>query len=73
MDSLSSLSTFVQAAETRSFTQAGRMLGVSSSAIGKTIARLEAQLDVRLFTVALAAFRLLQRERCCWLAADASC
>ena len=49
MDSLSSLSTFVQAAETRSFTQAGRMLGVSSSAIGKTIARLEAHLDVRLF------------------------
>lgn len=49
MDSLSSLTTFVHAAETRSFTQAGRMLGLSSSAIGKTIARLELHLGVRLF------------------------
>jgi DNA-binding transcriptional LysR family regulator len=49
MDSLSSLATFVHAAETRSFTQAGRILGLSSSAIGKTIARLEAHLGVRLF------------------------
>ncbi|MET0936629.1 MAG: LysR family transcriptional regulator [Luteibacter sp.] len=49
MDSLSSLATFVHAAETRSFTQAGRILGLSSSAIGKTIARLETHLGVRLF------------------------
>lgn len=49
MDSLSSLTTFVHAAETRSFTQAGRMLGLSSSAVGKTIARLESHLGVRLF------------------------
>jgi DNA-binding transcriptional LysR family regulator len=49
LDSLSSLATFVHAAETRSFTQAGRILGLSSSAIGKTIARLESHLGVRLF------------------------
>src|SRR5450830_1267976 len=49
MDSLSSLSVFVQVAETRSFTAAGRVLGVSSSAVGKTIARLEERLGVRLF------------------------
>jgi DNA-binding transcriptional LysR family regulator len=49
LDSLSSLTTFVHAAETRSFTQAGRMLGLSSSAVGKTIARLELHLGVRLF------------------------
>jgi DNA-binding transcriptional LysR family regulator len=36
-------------AETRSFTEAGRVLGVSSSAVGKSIARLEARLDTRLF------------------------
>lgn len=49
MDSLGSLNAFVQAAETRSFTVAGRQLGVSSSAIGKAVARLEERLGVRLF------------------------
>lgn len=49
MDWLGSISVFVQVAETRSFTEAGRVLGVSSSAVGKSIARLEARLDTRLF------------------------
>ncbi len=49
MDSLGALSAFVQAAESRSFTIAGRQLGVSSSAIGKAVARLEERLGVRLF------------------------
>lgn len=49
MDSLGSLCVFVQVAETRSFTAAGRVLGVSSSAIGKSIARMEERLGVRLF------------------------
>ncbi len=49
MDSLGALGAFVQATETRSFTAAGRQLGVSSSAIGKAIARLEERLGVRLF------------------------
>ena len=49
MDSLSGLSVFVQVAETRSFTAAGRVLGVSSSAVGKSIARMEERLGVRLF------------------------
>lgn len=48
MDSLGPLNAFVQAAETRSFTVAGRRLGVSSSAIGKAVARLEERLGVRL-------------------------
>ena len=38
MDSLGSLHAFVQAAEARSFTVAGRQLGVSSSTIGKALA-----------------------------------
>jgi DNA-binding transcriptional LysR family regulator len=49
MDSLGPLNAFVQAADTRSFTAAGRQLGVSSSAIGKAITRLEERLGVRLF------------------------
>ncbi|MCI3205042.1 MULTISPECIES: LysR family transcriptional regulator [Pandoraea] len=48
MDSLSGIAFFVQAAETRSFSEAGRVLGVSSSAVGKSVARLEARLGVRL-------------------------
>ncbi|WP_163471066.1 helix-turn-helix domain-containing protein, partial [Klebsiella oxytoca] len=44
MDSLGSLNAFAQAADARSFTVAGRQLGVSSSAIGKAVARLEERL-----------------------------
>ncbi|WP_342381561.1 LysR family transcriptional regulator [Myxococcus stipitatus] len=69
MDSLSSLNAFVQAADTRSFTAAGRNLGVSSSAIGKAIARLEERLGVRLFhrstrTITLTPEGALFLERC---------
>lgn len=49
MDRLGALTAFVQAAETRSFVAAGRQLGVSASAIGKAVARLEERLGVRLF------------------------
>jgi DNA-binding transcriptional LysR family regulator len=49
MNRLESLNAFVQAAEYRNFTSAGRRLGISSSAVGKTIARLEERLGVRLF------------------------
>ena len=69
MDSLSSISAFLQTAETLSFTRAGRQLGLSSSAIGKTIARLEDDLSVRLFhrstrTMTLTAEGMLFLERC---------
>jgi DNA-binding transcriptional LysR family regulator len=49
MESLSGFLVFVQVAETRSFVAAGRLLGVSASAVGKRIARLEERLGVRLF------------------------
>jgi DNA-binding transcriptional LysR family regulator len=49
MESLSGFAVFVQVAETRSFIAAGRLLGVSASAIGKRIGRLEERLGVRLF------------------------
>jgi DNA-binding transcriptional LysR family regulator len=69
MDSLGSLNAFVQAAEARSFTVAGRQLGVSSSAIGKAVARMEERLGVRLFhrstrSVTLTAEGGLFLERC---------
>jgi DNA-binding transcriptional LysR family regulator len=49
MDSLSALQAFVRAAEFRSFTDAGRELRLSSSAVGKAISRLEERHGVRLF------------------------
>ncbi|CAN5300259.1 LysR family transcriptional regulator [soil metagenome] len=49
MDRLAPLNAFVQAAEQRSFSAAGRELGISASAIGKAVSRLEARLGVRLF------------------------
>jgi DNA-binding transcriptional LysR family regulator len=69
MDSLGSLNAFVRAAETRSFTVAGRQLGVSSSAIGKSVARMEERLGVRLFhrstrSITLTAEGALFLERC---------
>jgi len=69
MDSLGSLNAFVQAAEARSFTIAGRQLGVSSSAIGKAVARMEERLGVRLLhrstrSITLTAEGALFLERC---------
>lgn len=69
MDSLNSLAAFVRAAEAQSFVGAGRVLGVSSSAVGKSVARLEEKLGVRLFQrstrhVRLTAEGELFYERC---------
>jgi DNA-binding transcriptional LysR family regulator len=69
MDSLGSLNAFVRAAEARSFTVAGRQLGVSSSAIGKAVARMEQRLGVRLLhrstrSITLTAEGALFLERC---------
>ncbi len=69
MDSLGAVAMFVQVAETRSFTDAGRILGVSASAVGKSIARMEERLLVRLFhrstrSVTLTAEGALFLERC---------
>ncbi|WP_105746194.1 LysR family transcriptional regulator [Cronobacter dublinensis] len=49
MDSLTALTSFVRTAETLSFTEAARLLGISASAVGKNVARLEQRLGVRLF------------------------
>lgn len=49
MDNLNGIVAFVRTAEALSFVEAGRKLGISASAVGKSIAKLEASLGVRLF------------------------
>ncbi len=63
MDFFGPLGAFVSAAETRSFTDAGRRLGVSPSAIGKAITRLEQELGVRLFHRSTRAINLTDEGR----------
>jgi DNA-binding transcriptional LysR family regulator len=69
MDHVGALSVFVQAADARSFTVAGNQLGISSSAVGKAITRLEERLGTRLFhrstrAITLTAEGSLFLERC---------
>ncbi|WP_394846339.1 LysR substrate-binding domain-containing protein [Pendulispora brunnea] len=69
MNSLSGIVVFVKTAETLSFVAAGRALGLTASAVGKSIAKLEENLGVRLFqrttrTVRLTAAGELFFERC---------
>ncbi|MFX5530189.1 LysR family transcriptional regulator, partial [Acinetobacter baumannii] len=49
LESLNGLVTFVTTARSGSFTEAADALGLSRSAVGKAVARLEARLGVRLF------------------------
>lgn len=49
IESLNGIVTFVMAARASSFTQAAEKLGVSKSAVGKAVARLEERLGVKLF------------------------
>ncbi|HSI51666.1 MAG TPA: LysR substrate-binding domain-containing protein [Ideonella sp.] len=49
MESLANLESFVRAAESRSFSEAGRRLGLTAAAISRNVAMLERNLGVRLF------------------------
>lgn len=69
MESLGDIAAFVRTADRLSFAEAGRDLGLSPSAIGKSVARLEASLGVRLFhrttrRVSLTEEGALFHERC---------
>ncbi|MBW5416364.1 LysR family transcriptional regulator [Pseudomonas sp. MAG002Y] len=69
MEQLSGIAVFVQVAETRSFTKAGKLLDLSASAVGKSVARLEERLGVRLFHRSTRSITLTQEgamflERC---------
>ncbi|KIQ00229.1 MULTISPECIES: LysR family transcriptional regulator [Pseudomonas] len=68
MEHLNSLAVFVRAAEARSFVGAAQAVGLSASAVGKAIARLENRLGTRLFhrstrsiTLTAEGVRFLQR------------
>lgn len=66
---LSGLQAFVRTADLGSFVAAGRVLGLSASAVGKSVARLEQELGVRLLQrstrrVALTEEGRLFHERC---------
>jgi DNA-binding transcriptional LysR family regulator len=60
MNDMAGLPVFVQVAEMQSFVAAGRILGISASAVGKSIARLEERLGVRLFHRSTRSIRLTQ-------------
>ena len=49
LESLSGIMAFVEAARAGSFTAAGDRLGISKSAIGKSVTRLEERLGTKLF------------------------
>ncbi|HTH95199.1 MAG TPA: LysR family transcriptional regulator [Rhodocyclaceae bacterium] len=49
MESLSSIECFVRSAEAGSFSEAARRLSLTSAAVGKSVAKLENNLGVRLF------------------------
>jgi DNA-binding transcriptional LysR family regulator len=49
MEALNSIECFVRTAEAGSFSEAARRLGLTAAAVGKNVAKLEANLGVRLF------------------------
>jgi LysR family transcriptional regulator, regulator for bpeEF and oprC len=62
-DRLGSILAFVKVAETGSFAGAGRALGLSASAVSKSVARLEDRLDVRLIQRSTRVLSLTQEGR----------
>lgn len=63
MDHLGGLIAFVRTADLGSFVAAGRVLGLSASAVGKAVARLEQELGVRLLQRSTRSLRLTEEGR----------
>lgn len=63
MDRLAGLTAFVRTADLGSFVAAGRVLGISPSAVGKAVTRLEQDLGVRLFQRSTRSIRLTEEGR----------
>ncbi|MBB6483047.1 LysR family transcriptional regulator [Rhizobium lusitanum] len=63
MDRLSGLNAFVRTADLGSFAAAGRVLGLSASAVGKAVTTLERQLGVRLLQRSTRSIRLTEEGR----------
>ncbi|HEX7782616.1 MAG TPA: LysR family transcriptional regulator [Sphingobium sp.] len=75
MDRLGSISVFLSVAEHGSFARAGSAIGVSGSAVSKSVSRLEDRLRVRLFHRTTRALSLTDdgrefRSRCAHILAD---
>lgn len=75
LDRIGEIAAFVRTADARSFTLAAEQLGLSRSAIGKSIARLEERLGVRLLhrttrSVTLSDEGAVFYERCVRILAD---
>jgi DNA-binding transcriptional LysR family regulator len=69
VEKLSGLEVFVETAQTQSFIAAGRKMGISASAVSKSISRLEERVGVRLFQRSTRTVRLTSEgevflERC---------
>jgi LysR family transcriptional regulator, regulator for bpeEF and oprC len=72
-DRLGSIVAFVRVAELGSFAKAAKALGISSSAVSKSVARLEDRLELRLFQRTTRALSLTEEGACyfrhaigCW-------
>ncbi|WP_448954345.1 LysR family transcriptional regulator [Labrys neptuniae] len=63
MDRTGNLTAFVRTADLGSFAAAGRVLGLSASAVGKSVAKLEQDLGVRLFQRTTRTIRLTEEGR----------
>lgn len=63
MDRLGGLTAFVRTADLGSFVAAGRVLGLSASAVGKAVTNLERELGVRLFQRSTRSIRLTEEGR----------
>ncbi|PRH86098.1 LysR family transcriptional regulator [Labrys okinawensis] len=63
MDRSGNLTAFVRTADLGSFAAAGRVLGLSASAVGKSVAKLEHDLGVRLFQRTTRTIRLTEEGR----------
>lgn len=63
MERLTGLMAFVRTADLGSFVAAGRLLGLSPSAVGKAVTKLESQLGVRLFQRSTRSLRLTEEGR----------
>ena len=75
IDRMRDISAFVHVAEAKSFTTAAEQIGLSRSAIGKSVSRLEDRLGVRLLqrttrSVSLTGEGAVFHERCVRLLAD---
>ncbi|WP_310071006.1 LysR family transcriptional regulator [Phyllobacterium sp. 1468] len=63
MDQFNHLAAFVRTADLGSFVAAGRVMGLSASAVGKAVTALERQLGVRLFQRSTRSIRLTEEGR----------